>query len=210
MVFKKCQRCGKRNPSFFTRCLHCDTPLVGEPIDDEKKPNYLKFGVVIFVSVVLVIFVIIPGVQYSWIFLHNFSDAISGKSGAGSQIIVEYPKNRPAQYNDLRVAVLSARDGQNTYNSNKFFIVSVQMQNSKTRENIQIYSSDFELIDSEGSKYFPYGIGSQMIHDLSPQQGISTTLLFVIPQKSTAKNIQFTFPGPSSLTSNRNVVRFVL
>jgi hypothetical protein len=210
MVFKTCRKCGKRNPRFFTRCVFCSGYLMDTPVIDEKIPAYLKIGLVLCVSVILIVFVIVPGIQYSLLFVQNFSDALSGKPVAGSLPVPEYPLNRPVQYNGLKITVVSARDGQNTYNSNKFFMVTVQLENIQAGENIQVSSSNFELIDSKGTKYFPYGIGSQVTYDLSPHQGISTGLIFVIPQKDTAKKIQFQFPGPFALTTNRDLVRFIL
>jgi hypothetical protein len=210
MVFKTCQKCGKKNPRFFTHCIYCDAPLVDKPLHIGNILAYLKIALVLCVSVLLIMYVIIPGVQYSGIFVQNFSETVSAKSVAGSPPVAEYPLNRPAVHNNLRVTVISAHDGQNTYNYNKFFLVSIQLENIQTEGNIRISSSDFELIDSEGLKYLPYGIGSQVTHTLNPHQGISTQLIFVIPQKATVKKIQFTFPGSSALTSSRKVVAFVI
>jgi hypothetical protein len=210
MVFKTCQKCGEKNPRFFTHCIYCDALLVDKPLHLANILAYLKIALVLCVSVLLIIYIIIPGVQYSRIFVQNFSETVSAKSVAGSPPVAEYPLNQPAMHNNLRVTVISAHDGQNTYNYNKFFLVSIQLENIQTEGNIRISSSDFELIDSEGLKYLPYGIGSQVTHTLNPHQGISTQLIFVIPQKATIKKIQFTFPGSSALTSNREVVAFVI
>jgi hypothetical protein len=35
----------------------------------------------------------------------------------------------------------------------------VYIKNNRTSGNVQVSSIDFELTDSEGTKYYPYGIG---------------------------------------------------
>jgi hypothetical protein len=66
------------------------------------------------------------------------------------------------------------------------------------------------LLDSEGTRYFPYGIGSKVTNDISPSQDFNAELTFVIPQKATAKKIPFTFHDSSALASNRQVMAFVI
>jgi hypothetical protein len=66
------------------------------------------------------------------------------------------------------------------------------------------------LLDSEGIRYFPYGIGSKVTNDISPSQDFNAELTFVIPQEATAKKILFTFQESSALASNRPVMAFVI
>jgi len=209
MAAKKCLKCGKSNPHFFTHCIDCGAKLESITRKDGKITKYLKAGLVLVISVILIIFVIFPLVQYSLIYGQNFSETVSAKSGVESQI-PEYSLNQAVGNNDLQITVSSARDGENTYNSNKFFIVSVYMKNNRTSGNVKISSSDFELFDSEGIGYFPYGIGSKVMYDFSPSQGSSGELTFVIPQKVSGKKIQFTFPATSATAGNRKVVAFTL
>jgi hypothetical protein len=106
--------------------------------------------------------------------------------------------------------VSSARDGQGTANSSKFFLASVTLKNIRTDRNIRISNSDFELIDSAGMKYQPYGIGSHVMMDLSPSQGGTAELTFVSPQSSEARKIRFMFPATSGFTGSRPIVVFVI
>jgi hypothetical protein len=210
MAAKKCLKCGKTNPHFFTHCVACGAKLDTDAKKGERTSAGLKAGLAICVSLILVIFVIFPVTQYFMTFGQDFSEKVSANPAKESQIITEYPLNRPVGNNDFQITIISARDGQNTYNSNKFFIVSVYMKNNGTAGNVRISNSDFELIDSEGTKYYPYGIGSMVMYDLSQSQSGSGELTFVIPQTVAAKKVRFTFPGSSTLASSRHVVVFVI
>jgi len=209
MASKKCQKCGKTNPHFFTHCIDCGAKLGSDTRKDEKINTHLKAGLVLVVFIILILFVILPAVHYSQTFGQNMSEKISEKSGVDLQI-PEYPINHAVGTNEFQITLSSARDGQNTYNSNKFFLVSVDLKNNQTSGNLKISGSDFELIDSEGASHFPYSMGSKVMYDLSPSQSSSGELTFVIPQKVTVKKILFTFPATSATASNRNVVAFTL
>jgi predicted nucleic acid-binding Zn ribbon protein len=209
MAAKKCPKCGKKNPHFFTHCIDCGAVLNIETQNNKKINTYLKIGLVLFVSVILIIYVILPAVDYSHTYGRNFSETVSAKSAAVSPV-PEFSLNQQVENGDLQITIISARDGQNTYNSNKFFIASVYLRNNRTSGNVQVSSNDFELIDSEGTTYYPYGIGSKVIYDLSPSQSGSGELTYVIPQKVMGKKIRFTFPDTSAFASNRGVVAFVI
>lgn len=212
MAAKKCPKCGKKYPVFFTNCVDCGAVL-NIDIQKAKKINpYLKIGLVLCVLVILVIFVIfviLPAVQYSHTYGQNFSETVSAKSAAEAPI-PEYALNQQVENGNLQITFSSARDGQNTYNSNKFFIASVYLKNNRTAGNVQVSGIDFELIDSEGTTYYPYGIGSRVMYDLSPSQSSPGELTYVIPQRVTGKKIQFTFPAASALARDRDVVAFLI
>lgn len=125
-------------------------------------------------------------------------------------MITGFSLNRPVGNKNFQITISFVHDGENTYNSNKFFPVGVSMKNNGTAGNVRISNSDFELIDSEGMKYYPHGIGSEVMYDLSLSQSGSGELTFVIPQKVMAKKIRFTFPGTSALAGNRQVLGFVI
>jgi uncharacterized membrane protein YvbJ len=214
MAAKKCPKCGKNNPHFFTNCVGCGAVLNSDSqkgdIQKARKINsYLKIGLVLCVLVILVIFVILPAVQYSHTVGQNFSEKVSANSGAVSPV-PEYRLDQQVENGNLQVTLNSARDGLNTYNSNKFFIASVHLKNNRTAGNVQVSGTDFELIDSEGTKYYPYGIGSTVMYDLSPSQSSTGDLTYMIPQRVTAEKIQFTFPAASALAGDRAVVAFLI
>jgi hypothetical protein len=205
MTAKKCTRCGNQNPHFFTHCINCGAVLDSKTGNPGKTRDYITYSLIIGISLILLVFVIIPFVQFSMASGQDFSAAVKNKSADELQQISQYNLNEPVSDNNLRINVISARDGQNTYNSNKFFIVSVYIKNLKTAGNIQVSNSDFELIDSDGTRYFPYGIGSKVLYDLSPTESSFAELTFIIPQKVSGKKIQFTFPSTTRISSNRAI-----
>jgi hypothetical protein len=210
MAAKKCRKCGKVNPHFFTHCVDCGAVLADGTRKYERIFSNLKIGLILCISIILIIFIILPAIQYSRIFSQELSEKVSVNSTAELQTIAEYPINQSLENGALRITVNSARNGQNTYNSNRFFIVSVYLENTKNGGNVQVSSSDFELIDSEGTRYAPYGIGSKVMYDLSPSQGSAAELTFIVPQNAIIKKVGFTFPGSSVLASNRYTVAFVI
>lgn len=207
MAAKKCLKCGKTNPHFFSNCVECGAKLDAGVKKVENGGRYLKVGLVLL-SLILIAFIALPGVQYSMSVGQNFSDAVSAEQTEAPMI--ESSLNRPMGNDNLQITVTSARDGQNTYNSNKFFLVSVYLKNTRDTGNIQVSTSDFELVDSEGTQYFLYSMGSKVTFDLNASQGTSTELTFVIPQNATAKKVLFTFPETSVFAGNRHVVTFMI
>jgi hypothetical protein len=210
MTAKKCQKCGKTNPPFFTHCISCGVKLE----DEEKKTisvySYIKTGLFIGITIYLVILVILLTGRFSMTYGQNFSEAVLANPAADLQNTSEYGLNQPVGNNDLQVMVSSARDGQTAANSSKFFLVSVTLKNIRTDRNIRISNSDFELIDSEGTKYQPYGIGSQLMVDLGPSHGDTTELTFVIPQNVQGKKIRFMVPATSGFSGSRTIMVFVI
>jgi hypothetical protein len=164
MAAKKCPKCGNINPHFFTHCVECGTKLDAEIKKADNLGRYLKVGLVL-VFLILIIIVALPAARYSMTIGQNFSDAVSaGPTGAP---IIESALNRPVGNDNLQITVSSARDGQNTYNSNKFFLVSIFLKNTRETGNIQVSNSDFSLVDSGGVQYFPYSIGSKVTYYLN-------------------------------------------
>jgi len=79
----------------------------------------------------------------------DFSEAVSAEQ-TGTPVI-ESSLNRPVGNNNLQITISSVREGEKTYNSNKFFLVSVSLKNTRDTGNIQVSGSDFVLADSEGT-----------------------------------------------------------
>jgi predicted nucleic acid-binding Zn ribbon protein len=210
MAGKRCRKCGKVNPHFFTHCVDCGEILKEDTKKNERVISLVKIGFFLVILLLFIVVVLLPAIQYFRIFGQELSEQVSVNSSAGSQTIAEYPLNQSLENGVLRITVNSARNGQNTYNSNRFFIVSVYLENTGTGGNVQVSSSDFELIDSEGTKYAPYGIGSKVMYDLSPSQGSSAELTFVVPQNVVIKKVRFTFPGTTAFASNRPVASFIV
>jgi len=208
MAAKKCLKCGKTNPHFFTHCVECGAKLDAEVKKADNQSRYLKIGLVLCVSLILIIFIALPAFRYSMSLGQNISEAVSVEQTGAPMI--ESSLNRPVGNNNLQITISSARDGEKTYNSNKFFLVSVHLKNTRDTGNILVSGSNFVLADSEGTQYFPYSMGSKVTFDLNASQDTTTELTFVIPQNATAKKILFTFPETSVFASNRHVVAFML
>lgn len=210
MTARKCQKCGKTNPVFFTHCIFCGSKLE----EDTKKTilvsDKLKTGLVIGISIILIFVVISLTARVSISYGQNFSEAVLALPAVDLQNASEFRLNQPVGNNDIQIMVNSARDGQNIYGSNKFFLVSVSLKNIRTDRNFRVSNNDFELIDSEGIKYQPYGVGSHVTVDISPLQGSTDELTFVIPQDAVGERIRFTFPETSTLMGHRDVVVFVI
>jgi hypothetical protein len=208
MAAKKCPNCGKTNPHFFTNCVECGAKLDTVVKKPEQSSRYLKIGLVVCVSLILIIFIVMPAARYSMTLTQNFTDAVSAEQTSAPQL--ESSLNRPVGNNNLQITVISGRDGQNTYNSNKFFLVSVYLKNTRESGNLQVSNSNFGLVDSEGMQYSPYSIGSRVTYDLNASESTTADLTFVIPQNVTAKKVLFTFPETSAFAGNRHVVTFAL
>lgn len=210
MAAKKCRKCGKGNPPFFTHCVECGAPLVEDTRIIRRDYTYLKAGLVLCVLLIVVVFVVIPAARLSMTVGQNFSQTMSTAGTAQSLKVDEYPANLTVEDSGLRITVSSARSGMSTFDANRFFIVSVYLENTRPEGNLQITNNDFELIDTNGAKYFAYGIGSKVMYDLGPSRGMAGELTFIIPGNVTADRVRFTFPGSTALASDRRVVMFVL
>jgi len=204
MPFKTCQKCGEKSPPFFSHCLHCGTLFTEERKEATRVVEYIAIIVILVSLVVLTIFVLVPLIQYIMVSVNHFSLISQPKSGTESQKTGEYGINQPAGDGNLIITVTSARDGENTYNANKFFLVSITLQNVRTDRTLVISNSDFELTDSNGITYYPYGIGSRITHELSPLQTGYSEIVFIIPQKTNGEKMRFNFPRLSDQYSTVN------
>ena len=86
--------------------------------------------------------------------------------------------------------------------------MNANLKNPGESGNIQVTGGNFELIDSGGSRSFPYSVGSQVVYDIRPQETVNIQLTYIIPQDRTGTAIRFTFPGPADATAARAVVLF--
>ena len=50
MAAKKCPKCGKTNPHFFTHCVECGTKLDAEIKKADNLGRYLKVGLILVYS----------------------------------------------------------------------------------------------------------------------------------------------------------------
>jgi len=206
---KKCTKCGHTYPQFFTRCIHCGAKLETDIKKAANINNYLKTGLILGVCLIVIFFVVPPSVRYSITSGQDFSNVAPVLFGTETPV-PEYSLDQTIATNELQIKVNSAKDGKSTFNSYKFFIVSLYLNNTRTSGNIGISYNDFKVIDSKGASYFPTGIQEQVLFNLSPSQPTNAQLNFIIPETAVIKKIQFTFPGSSLFLSDRKVVIFVL
>jgi hypothetical protein len=206
---KKCTKCGHTYPQFFTRCIHCGAKLETDIKKTGNINNYLKTGLVLGVSLILIFLVLPPSVRYSLTSGQNFSEMVPVIFATQTPVI-EYTLDQTIANNELQIKINSATDGKAAFGSNKFFIVSLYLNNTRASGNIGISYNDFKVIDSKGADYFPTGIEKTILFNLSPSQPTNAQLNFVIPESVVIKKIQFTFPGTSLFFSDRKVVTFVV
>jgi Domain of unknown function (DUF4352) len=210
MAGKICPKCGKTNPRFFTHCIECGAKLGAERKKAFRLNHYVKIVLALALCAVFIIFILIPFIQLSMHTGQSFSQDLRNKSEAEAQPVPEYPSNQPVDNGKLRIQVSSARDGQNTYNSQKFFIISVSLQNLQTDKNALVTNSDFELIGSDKNVFLPSGVSSKVQVDLSPGQSGNAEIMYVIPQTVSGAKLRFTFPQEYGMKVNRDVVLFNL
>ena len=210
MAAKRCPKCGKTNPHFFTHCVDCGARLTDDTRKKEQFSRNLRFAVILGILALVVIFILFPAARFFHAFGVDLTSRVSNESSERGQTVAEFPINQPVESHGLQITVNSGRDGQNTYNSNKFYLIAILIKNNRTAGNIQISSADFDLLTSDGSTYRPYGIGSKVMYDLSPSQDAHADLTFVIPQSLTAEKLRYTLPATSSVANDQAVVAFIL
>jgi len=209
MAAKRCQKCGSTNPRYFTHCVECGAKLEEGAKKAGNTLAYVKTGLILCLAVVIIVFIVLPVYQHSLLIGKNASAALSAEQTPPPRI--ESAVGRMVGNDDFQISVNSARNGDDTFNANRFFLVSVTMKNIRSTGNISVYSNDFTLVDTDGSSYAPYGIGSKVMYNLGPSQQVSgAEMTFVIPQKASVKEIVFTYPGTSALSGNRPVVAFAI
>lgn len=210
MTAKRCPKCGKANPRFFTHCVDCGIRLPDETRKKDGLSRWIRPAAILCILALAIVFVIIPAARYFHAFETDLSGRVSNESTNQAQSVAEYPASQPVESHGLQISVGSARNGQNTYNSNRFYLISLDVRNNQSSGNIRISGSDFELTTSDGSTYSPYGIGSKVMYDLSPTQNAPAELTFIIPQGVTAKKLRYTLPATSSTANDQAVVVFDL
>lgn len=198
MAFRTCLHCGTRNPPFLTRCVICGEPL----FETTQKPipalAYLPIGLVLALSFLAIGCAVIPAVHITYAFGQDFSkNAVVPFLAAPTRVPV-YPQNMEASDGSLAVTVTAARDGQLSYPDTKFFLVTVELKNLRSDREIEVTGRNFELFDSKGTRYTPYGIESQVSYSLRPLSSTSVQLTYIITRDAAGDHIRFTFPAASA------------
>jgi hypothetical protein len=208
LLFKKvCPRCKRRYPQNFTACLECGAPLI-DTEKEAKKAELLKYlpiiGMVLVCGAIIaaVLFFVLPLIQYSLSSGQEFGN--QGKTG-GNQVITSHALNQPATDGNLQAAIVKTRDGAQSANGKKFFLVTTNLKNLRPDKPIHIAASDFTLIDSAGQQYLPYGMGDRITQDIDPLSSASYDLIYEVPQTANGLKIRYMFPAPAD-TSGKTVL----
>jgi hypothetical protein len=194
-----CPKCGRQYPATEKTCLECGTALVSRypaiPKKTVKKTvRYAAYIAVIGIAICAVWFAIIPLLQYSVKTGNEFSKTIGSNPANASMELPRYAINQPVKNDKFQVTVTRIREGSNVMNTNRFYYVTVALQNLRPDATIQISATDFTLVDKDENLYYTYGIGDKVTQDLGPLQGQSYELQFVIPREAQRLTLQFYSP----------------
>jgi hypothetical protein len=194
-----CPKCGRQYPATEKTCLECGTALVSrDPLIPKKmvKKAVRYAGYIAFMGIAAcaVWFAIIPLLQYSVQTGQEFSKTMGSNPANASMDLPRYAINQPVRNDKFQVTVTRIREGSNVMNTNRFYYVTVALQNLRSDTAIQISASDFTLVDKDENLYYTYGIGDKVTQVLDPLQGQTYELQFVIPREAGRLTLQFYSP----------------
>jgi len=198
VLFRKvCPRCGRRYPKNFDSCLECGSPLVDTEKEARKaqvKKHLPLIGLLLFCGILVaaVLFVVIPLVQLSLTSGQEFGTL---SKTAGQTAVSTYLLNQPASDGNFQVCMEKTRNGAVSFNSKKFFFVTVSLRNLRSDTPVRITSGDFILLDAFGNPYSSLGLGERVAQEIAPLDSGSYDLMFEIPQDTGSKKIQYSFPA---------------
>jgi len=205
-----CPRCKRRYPKNFTSCLECGSPLIDTEKEASKaqvKKHLPLIGLLLFCGILVaaVLFVVIPLVQLSLASGQEFGTL---SKTTGQTAVSTYTMNQPASDGNLQIRVEKTRDGAVSFNSKKFFFVTVSLRNLRPDTPATISSGDFILLDAGGNSYPSLGLGEKVAQEIAPLSSKSYDLMFEIPQNTGSPKIQYRFPARSD--RGAEIVLFLL
>ncbi len=209
MPGKVCEKCKSTNPGFLSSCAICGAPLADPARKPVNLPAYLRLLGVLILSVMVMGIVVLPAIQYSGDFSRELSGTPLIPAWHGPPPSVVYQLNEPATDGSMEVTIVSAADGQLSYQSTKFFMVTARLTNRQDNHDIEVPGGSFELFDSRGTRYTPYGIASRLSYPLRPGESATVQLTYIITSDASGERIRFTFPAASA-TDDRETALFVL
>lgn len=212
MAGRTCNKCGETNPRFFTHCVKCGAALGEDHHKDVKTLRYLKIGLLVCVSLLLVWYVIFMVVPYSQQFAQNLSETVSAPSDSeGAQPVPVYPLNSPAEDEGLRVTIRAAQEGDILMDSSKkAYTAEAFLENGRTRGTFRISGNLFALVDTNNTEYYGYLDEPQLMYDLGPGENRALKIKFIIPRDVTPKKVRVTFPGTSAFASTHTLADFAI
>jgi hypothetical protein len=172
--------------------------------------RYLIPAIVILVVLVVVVVLIIPAIHYSMESGRIFSTAIDGVTASPTPV-PQYPLDQPARAGDLQVTVMGSRPGVNQFNGERFYTVTISVQNFNSNETYTLSAADFSLTDAGGNYYTPLGIQSKTSYDLLPNTTGIADLVYIVPLGADKLRMLYTFPVATAAPSaERTEVAFSL
>jgi Domain of unknown function (DUF4352) len=202
-----CPKCGRRYPSSFRNCLECGTRLVSNRDGDRKKRAVSlvrKVGIISLMggSLFCAFLFVIPVLHLSMETGQDFSTIINTVQSPKGPPVPEFTLNQTVSSPDLAVTVVRTREGNNLLNADRFFFITVNLQNLQKDTPLRASGSDFILIDAEGHSYYTYGLGNSIEQDLPPQSDKSYELEYEIPRNAAGLVLAVYFPRatPESAT----------
>jgi|GEM_PF-1399177 len=192
MVVKRCPRCKTDNPAIYDHCLNCGAPLPAIPAPDRFRP-YIVPAVGIVIVVLVVVFILVPAIHYTMAGGQVLSNVIGGVTASPTPLPL-YPVNSPVRAGDLQVTVTEARPAVNQFNSQRFYTVTVAIQNFNVTDTYSLSAADFILVDAKGNYYYPLGIQSKTAYDAPPGTTGLADLVYLIPVDVTDLKLLYTFP----------------
>jgi len=207
MAVKQCPKCKTVNPGIYTHCIRCGTPLT-EPAHSTDTLKTVLSIVVIVIVAFTVLYLAIPALHFSAASGRNMSKAISSEIASPSPV-PEYPVNQPVRYGNLQVTVTQVRQGDDTFNSGRFCIVTISVQNMARDTAYSLPAGDFVLADAKGNYYYSTGIGSKVSYDAGPKTSGTADLVYIVPRDAEDLRLYYTFPASSEPEAGRQEVSFV-
>ncbi|HVP97199.1 DUF4352 domain-containing protein [Methanoregula sp.] len=209
MAVKRCPRCRTDNPAIYDHCMNCGAPLPAIPEPQGFRP-YIAPVVVVAIVILVTVFILVPAIHYSMAGGQILSTAISGVTATPTPI-PRYPLDQPARVGDLQLTVTDARPGINQFNSQRFYTVTVSIQNFNATDIYTLSATDFILTDASGTYYSPLGIQSKTTYDALPGTNRLADLVYIVPLNVTDMRLLYTFPVATAAPGlGRTEVAFVL
>ena len=193
----------------YTRCLNCGGPLPEIPRAEGWR-RFLVPAFTLLVVMIVVVVVIVPAIHYSMTGGQAFSTAL-GAITATPTPLPQYQIGQPVRSGDLQVMVTDARPGNNQFNGQQFYTVTVSLQNYNAIDTYSLAATDFALADSRGTYYSPLDIQSKTSYDLPPNTAGIATVDYIIPLNVGNLRLLYTFPAAITVPGKeRTEVAFAL
>jgi hypothetical protein len=165
---------------------------------------------VIILVVIIAGVILVPALLYSVTSGRIISTAIHSTPLSQNQF-PQFEINQPARVGDIQVTITGDHLGLEQFNGDRFYTVTVSVQNFNSEQTYTLSATDFILTDSRGNYYNPLGIQSKTSYDALPGQIGTADLVYIIPQGTTNLRLLYAFPPDTAAPGEeRSEVAFIL